>query len=595
MSIIFDGPVPQTLSREDYVPFQWNDSTAKWEEVSDTLTSTNPVVFAAKKRAFSSKTIYFDGGYVYSNKYNSVLRFDIDVPRDTVAVTGVDVMVKYLDFTVNSSGDLKSYKTACDYDTVDTAFSYSGHLVCPGKMRILEFGLIFTDSGMAIDSCIYVCSLGVDVFTAQAVVMHSSFPVKQYLNYSDPANQVSLYFYPCAETFESVSFGDGRIVLNTNTSDTNVFTYEYYLKDHLGSTRMVINDQGSVIEAMAYHSYGTIVDIGSYSSAIPAREKFTGKEFDEEGRDVANGIPGIGAFYFGKRYYDPDLGVWISTDPKDQDCNPYSYCGLNPISRIDPNGELWNVIGAIVGASAGAYLGGVMSNIGTDNPFNPRNWDWENPGTLMGVFSGALNGGMMGYGIGANIDHRIALKNMQFQSVKEAILGATNKLGSANPTGGGKEVRFLASVEQEKIDVIKADLERSFKKIDKMLAKKGYSFETVWDAMGGDILKAYQSNDVSAMIAWTHGHPNKPMLITKDGSLVPSDFANLTRGANLKSVTFAACYQGKFSAQWTQVFGSGIQFAGWEVSMSGLMLSNWFSNRPSGNWTSSRDIWNGLP
>lgn len=103
------------------------------------------------------------------------------------------------------------------------------------------------------------------------------------------------------------------------------------------------------------------------------------------------------------------MGVWGSTDPKDQDWNPYSYCGLNPNNRIDPNGEFWNVIGAIVGASAGAYLGGVMSNIGTDHPFNPRNWDWENSGTFMGLFSGALSGGMMGYGIGANIDARIAL------------------------------------------------------------------------------------------------------------------------------------------------------------------------------------------
>ena len=402
MSIIFDGPVPQTLSREDYVPFQWNDSTAKWEEVSDTLTSTNPVVFAAKKRAFSSKTIYFDGGYVYSNKYNSVLRFDIDVPRDTVAVTGVDVMVKYLDFTVNSSGDLKSYKTACDYDTVDTAFSYSGHLVCPGKMRILEFGLIFTDSGMAIDSCIYVCSLGVDVFTAQAVVMHSSFPVKKYLNNPNPANQFVLYSYPCTETFESASFGDGRIVLNTTAGDTNVYTYEYCLKDHLGSTRMVINDQGSVIEAMAYHSYGTIVDIGSYSSAIPAREKFTGKEFDEEGRDVANGIPGIGAFYFGKRYYDPELGVWLSTDPAEQFFNPYAYSS-NPINTIDPDGQ-W--VGALIGGLAGAYIGGAMSN----SSFNPGKWDWENPSTYFGIIQGGISGAMLGN----DFENYLRLRNTPF-------------------------------------------------------------------------------------------------------------------------------------------------------------------------------------
>ncbi len=102
------------------------------------------------------------------------------------------------------------------------------------------------------------------------------------------------------------------------------------------------------------------------------------------------------------------MGIWTSTDPKDQDWNPYSYCGLNPINRIDPNGEFWNVLGSIIGAAAGAYLGGAISN----GSLNPGKWDWDNPNTLMGVFSGALSGGMMGYGIGSKIDASLMAKTM---------------------------------------------------------------------------------------------------------------------------------------------------------------------------------------
>jgi RHS repeat-associated protein len=49
-------------------------------------------------------------------------------------------------------------------------------------------------------------------------------------------------------------------------------------------------------------------------------------------------VPGMGLVYFGARYYDPEIGVWISTDPDEQFWNSYSYCGGNPIVLVDPLG-----------------------------------------------------------------------------------------------------------------------------------------------------------------------------------------------------------------------------------------------------------------
>lgn len=49
-------------------------------------------------------------------------------------------------------------------------------------------------------------------------------------------------------------------------------------------------------------------------------------------------------FYFGARYYDPEVGIWTSTDPAEQFFNSYSYVGGNPITFFDPNGlEAWEV------------------------------------------------------------------------------------------------------------------------------------------------------------------------------------------------------------------------------------------------------------
>ncbi len=58
-------------------------------------------------------------------------------------------------------------------------------------------------------------------------------------------------------------------------------------------------------------------------------ENFTGKERDDETK----------LNYFGARYLDPMLGMWISVDAARQHFSPYTYGSNNPIARIDPNGN----------------------------------------------------------------------------------------------------------------------------------------------------------------------------------------------------------------------------------------------------------------
>ncbi len=45
--------------------------------------------------------------------------------------------------------------------------------------------------------------------------------------------------------------------------------------------------------------------------------------------------------YFGARYYDSDLSVWLSVDPMAKQrpsISPYNYCLYNPMNKVDPNG-----------------------------------------------------------------------------------------------------------------------------------------------------------------------------------------------------------------------------------------------------------------
>jgi RHS repeat-associated protein len=57
----------------------------------------------------------------------------------------------------------------------------------------------------------------------------------------------------------------------------------------------------------------------------------------------------------GARYYDAELGVWMSIDPAGQYANPYGY-GKNPAQMVDPDGEWLHILaGAIIGAGVGVY------------------------------------------------------------------------------------------------------------------------------------------------------------------------------------------------------------------------------------------------
>jgi RHS repeat-associated protein len=57
---------------------------------------------------------------------------------------------------------------------------------------------------------------------------------------------------------------------------------------------------------------------------------FTGKMLTEE----------TGLVYFGVRWYDPEVGKFISVDPAEQGENWYSFCDNDPINNYDPDGRL---------------------------------------------------------------------------------------------------------------------------------------------------------------------------------------------------------------------------------------------------------------
>ena len=100
---------------------------------------------------------------------------------------------------------------------------------------------------------------------------------------------------------------------------------KYHLGDHLGSSNVVIDSSGNLINREEFTPYGET----SFGSFARKRYRFTGKERDEES----------GLNYHGARYYAPWLIRWASCDPAGPvaSLNLYSY-SQNPLLFVDPNG-----------------------------------------------------------------------------------------------------------------------------------------------------------------------------------------------------------------------------------------------------------------
>jgi RHS repeat-associated protein len=151
---------------------------------------------------------------------------------------------------------------------------------------------------------------------------------------SDPINETDA---SGNTTDEYIFFGGIRIARRDPSGNI-----VYYIADHLGTSRLVTDASGAILDQSDFYPFGGERVISASSGNT---YKFTAKE-----RDTESGLD-----YFGARHYASSMGRWMSPDAPFADQHPaspqswdmYLYTRNNPLSAVDADGRKVEVLTAL--------------------------------------------------------------------------------------------------------------------------------------------------------------------------------------------------------------------------------------------------------
>ncbi|MDX2246331.1 MAG: colicin D domain-containing protein [Bacteroidia bacterium] len=133
-------------------------------------------------------------------------------------------------------------------------------------------------------------------------------------------------------TLEALYHEEGRAVPDGNGG----YDYEYAIRDHLGSTRVMfqmVNGVATLIEEHHNYPFGMELSGPAFvGGGNPYR--YTGKEWETH--------LDLGMYDFGARWYDPAAGRWWGVDALGEsyyEHSPFTYVLNNPVNFVDPDGN----------------------------------------------------------------------------------------------------------------------------------------------------------------------------------------------------------------------------------------------------------------
>ena len=262
--------------------------------------------------------------------------------------------------------------------------------------------------------------------------------------YSTTGESITTEFIYEGDLLVGQKTSDGKGDMTFLHDDTGAYIgliYEnkeyYYMKNVQGDIIGIVDADGVVQAIYTYDAYGRMLTIETRSHFLrydgdwtvggmnPIR--YRGYYYDYDTK----------LYYLNSRYYDPEVGRWISPEPNvyegefDENAgligyNVYAYCANNPVNNLDPTGEFVISTAVLIGIGIGALIGGVAGGVYGYNKAVKSNvpkgqrWKYVVGYGLGGAVIGGVIGGFVGYGVGVALGAK-ASSGLVIKSVSKAL------------------------------------------------------------------------------------------------------------------------------------------------------------------------------
>lgn len=239
------------------------------------------------------------------------------------------------------------------------------------------------------------------------------------------------------------------------------------IHDPCGNIVSLVDEQGKCVDTYRYTAFG---ETSGERTNIDNPWRYSSKRFDPE----------TGFIYFGRRYYAPDIGRWITPDPAGfaDGLNLYAYVHNDPMAYIDPDGQLAFLLLPMAisfaidmclptaAVLAETYLGGTMAAAFVMGVAHGYNCDFFSPSGMEGIDVGTTFCEKAGLCVGALLMAR-GNPVKAVQAVGRSMGAAATKVGTELTT---KTVTKLAQEGTKK--AVSATASKTMQVAEAQLAKK---------------------------------------------------------------------------------------------------------------------------